>query len=407
MANASVDHMLALVIFIAALILFIGLFSDTIQTALSYEQHTAMSTKTSDLLDTILLNPGIPTNWARRDSLPGAFGLQDPEFSHYKLNAFSAMRLAGTNQQSVYYQETGLMYNNLTGGYGSCILTPSTGTLGYATTSKLLGVNGTYGFQLTMTPTVTVDIKKTSSGSPLQFSVDVWGTGLVLANANVTYNLIILNENTEPYPSYQILSGATTTSSDGSLAQPLSFTGINGETRAYALVVYAYIYGLKGMNYYVHVPQSSPSIVPIVQSFEDRSIALAHSYSVGTTNPTYSTLSYNASFAIVTEEYVLRQVFLEQNATGTVDFGPGSTQHFITINVPDNAGLLIITYKGTQPGEYGLVLAPWGFGTISYPITLGGTSTGQHWVTTDIRQVTIGGISYQAQLALWSLQGGN
>jgi hypothetical protein len=407
MANASVDHMLALVIFIAALVLFIGLFSDTIQTALSYEQHTALSTKTSDLLDTILLNPGIPTNWAKRDSLPGAFGLQDPEFSQYKLNSFSAMRMAWTGHESVYYPETGLMYNNLTGGYGSCILTPSTGTLDYATTSKLLGVDGTYGFQLTMTPTVTVDIEKTSTGSPLQFSVDVSGTGLVLANANVTYNLIILNEDTKPYPSYQILSGATTTSGDGSLAQPLSFTGINGETRTYALVVYAYIYGLKGMNYYVHTSQSSPSIVPVVCSFEGRTIALAHSYSVGTTNPTYSTLSYNASFAIVTEEYTLRQVFLEANATGTVDFGPGSTQHFTTTTVPDNAGLLIVTYKGTQPGQYGVVLAPWGIGAISYPITLGGNSTGQHWVTTDIRQVTIGGLSYQAQLALWNLQGGS
>jgi hypothetical protein len=359
------------------------------------------------LLDTILLNPGIPTNWAKRDSLPGAFGLQDPEFSQYKLNSFSAMRMAWTGHESVYYPETGLMYNNLTGGYGSCILTPSSGTLDYATASKLLGVDGTYGFKFTMTPTVTVDIEKTSSGSPLQFSIDVSGTGLVLANANVTYNLIILNEDTKPYPSYQILSGATTTSSDGSLAQPLSFTGINGETRTYALVVYTYIYGLKGMNYYVHTSQSSPSIVPLVRSFEGRTVALAHSYSVGTTNPTYSTLSYNASFAIVTEEYTLRQVFLEANATGTVDFGPGSTQHFTTTTVPDNAGLLIVTYKGTQPGQSGIVLAPWGIGAISYPITLGGNSTGQHWVTTDIRQVTIGGLSYQAQLALWSLQGGN
>lgn len=407
MANASVDHMLALVIFIAALVLFIGLFSDTIQTALSYEQHTAMSTKTSDLLDTILLNPGIPMNWAQRDSLPSAFGLQDPEFSQYKLNVFSAMRLACTGRQLVYYEETGLSYSNLTGDYGSCILTPSTSTLDYATTSRLLGVNGTYGFQLTLNPTVTVDIQKISSGSPLQFSVDVSGTGLVLANANVTYNLIVLNEDAGQFPSYQIFSGTTTTSDDGSLAQPLSFTGINGETRAYALVVYAYIYGLKGMNYYVHTPQSSPSIVPLVRSFEGRSVALAHSYSVGATNPSYSTLSYNASFAIVTEEYTLRQVFLEANATGTVDYGSGSTQHFTTVTVPDNAGLLIVTYKGTQLDQYGIVLAPWGLGAITYPITLGGNSTGQHWVTTDIRQVTIGGISYQAQLALWSLQGGS
>jgi hypothetical protein len=408
MANASVDHMLALTIFIAAFILFIGLFSDTIQTAISYEQHTAMSTKTSDLLDTILLNPGLPTDWAHNDNMPGAFGLQDPEFTQYKSNPFSAMRLTSTIQTPVYYSQTGLTYSNLTSGYGSCILTPTSKTVSYSAASKILGINGTYGFKLTLTPTVTVDIQKTSIGSPLQFAVDVTGTGLVLANANITYNLIVLNEDTNPYPSYNIISGATLTAEDGSLDAPLVFSNIDGENRAYALIVYSYIYGLKGMGYYVHVPESfTKSVVPLVDSFEDRIITLAHKDSVGTEpqNATYSALSYNASFAILTEEYTLRQVILEENATGTVDYGSGSTQHSTSVTVPDNAGILIVTYKGVSAGQYGILLVPWGLGSINYSVTFGGNSAGEDWVTTDIRQVTIGGIAYQAQLSLWSVKG--
>jgi hypothetical protein len=410
LANASIDHMLALIIFIAALILFIGLFSQTIQTAVTYEAHTTISTKTSDLLDTILLNPGLPNNastyWAQIDKLPVGFGLQDPAFSQYKLSSFSSMRLTSTTQAPVYYPRTSLTYNNLTAGYGSCLLTSTTKTVNYSTASKLLGINGTYGFKLTLTPTVTVSIQKTSTGAPLQFHVDASGTGLVLANANVTSNLILVNEDANEFPSYTIMSKTDTTAEDGSLQ--LQFPGVNGETRTYAIIVYSYLYGLKGMGYYVHVPQTSTTtLVPLVDSFQDRTLTLAHGDSVGETpqNPGYSQLNYNASFAILTEEYTLRRVILEQpTATGKIDYGPSSTQQYASVQVPDNAGILIATYKNPSSGQYGIVLVPWGLGSMAYSVSFGGNSAGQDWVTTDIRQVTIGGIAYQAELALWNLQ---
>ena len=146
MANAGIDHMLSLTIFIAALLIFIGLFSQTIQTGISYQQHTAISTKASDLLDTILLSPGAPENWYQIDSLPNGFGLQDPGFSQYKLNSISPMRLTSPPEQTVYYSRTDMYYSNLTAGYGSYLLTPSASTIDYSKASKLLGVNGTYGF---------------------------------------------------------------------------------------------------------------------------------------------------------------------------------------------------------------------------------------------------------------------
>lgn len=45
---------------------------------------------------------------------------------------------------------------------------------------------------------------------------------------------------------------------------------------------------------------------------------------------------------------------------------------------------------------------PWGLGALAFPLTFGGNPVGQEWVTTDIRQVIIGGVAYQAQLSVWN-----
>ena len=45
---------------------------------------------------------------------------------------------------------------------------------------------------------------------------------------------------------------------------------------------------------------------------------------------------------------------------------------------------------------------PWGVNSLAFPVTFGGNPAGQNWVTTDIRQVTIDGIAYQAKLELWN-----
>jgi hypothetical protein len=81
MASGSIDHMVSLIIFIAAITIFIGLFSQNMQTGINYERHKVLSTKTSDLLDNILLNPGVPSTWGRSDSAIVGFGLQDPDYS--------------------------------------------------------------------------------------------------------------------------------------------------------------------------------------------------------------------------------------------------------------------------------------------------------------------------------------
>jgi hypothetical protein len=42
---------------------------------------------------------------------------------------------------------------------------------------------------------------------------------------------------------------------------------------------------------------------------------------------------------------------------------------------------------------------------MSFPVVFGANPLAKDWVATDTRLVTVGGVSYQAKLALWSLQG--
>jgi hypothetical protein len=407
MASAVVDHMISLTIFMAAILIFIGLFSQTMQTGITYELHSALSTKTSDLLDTILLNPGLPVNWSQRDDAIFGFGLQNPDFSQYKLSSLSPMRLTSFAQSPVYYPRTGAYYSNNSAGFGSCLLSSSNRSFNYSTVSKLLGINGTYGFQFTLSPTITFSIDKASTGAPLKLSVNAAGTGYPLANAPLSYSLILVKQDANNYPSYSIINGAAATDPAG-FAQ-LSFSGIDGESQSYALIVYSYLNGLNGMGYYVHeLPSFTKTVIALIDSFQNRTITITHGDSVGQPPqaPSYSLLSYNASFVLLTEEYNLRQVALDQSsAVGNVFYDSSSGQNYSSVNLPNNDGILIVTYKGTSSGQYGLVLVPWGLSSLGVPLTFGGNPAGQEWVTTDIRQVNVGGISYQAKLEMWNLQG--
>lgn len=397
MAGAAIDHMFSLIVFMAAILLFIGIFNQSMGSAVVYQEHKSSATKTSDLLDAILLNPGAPLNWGQSDNEIASFGLHNPEASQYILCPFSLMRLTSTVQSPVSF--AGLTYSNLTGGFGSGILTPLAQTVSYSVASERLGINGAYGFQLTLTPTVTVTLEKVSvSSTPLEFLVSVTGTGSPLAYANISYSLLLVSQEGE-YPSFTVESGRLNTDETGS--ESINCVAVDGENESYALVVYAYLYGLRGIGYYVHVSEGySDSAVALVESFASGTITIAHSDSLGEIPdpPPYSQLSYSASYLLLTEDYSLRQVTLD-DAVGQLDNGPSS------LTLPLEEGIVVIAYKGETADEHGLVLVPWGLSALAYPVTFGDSFSGYDWVATDVRQVTIGEMSYIAKLALWRLGG--
>jgi hypothetical protein len=394
--------MVAVTVFLAATLLFIGLFNQTIQTAVLYQHHRAIATKCSDLLDSILLNPGARTDWGQRSDLPTGFGLQDPEFTQYRLSPFSLMRLRSSVGAPVYYEKTNLTYSNITMDSGNFLLMPYTTALNYSMVSRLLGVNNTYGFQLTLTPAVTVSITETHASNPLRLSVNVVGTGFPLAHASVSYNLILVSfiGGEGQFPGYTVRNGMVYTDEQGFAS--LEFADVTDETLSYSFIAYAHLSGLNGVGYLERVSSQQQYIIPFVGNLSEREVFLAHSYDVHYFGPPEAALKYNATFVILAEDFSLREVPLD-NATGMVNYGEGYPYGVIKLPT-GTSGILIITYRKSA-NEGGIVMMPWGLGSLAFPLTFGGNPTGQEWVATDMRQVLVSGVTYQAKLALWSLEG--
>jgi hypothetical protein len=399
MVSSTVDHMIAVTVFLAATLIFIGLFNQTIQTAVIYQRHRATATKASDLLDNMLLSPGIPVNWGQTNANLTGFGLQDPEFTQYKMSPFSLMRLNSATGTPVYYYKTGLSYSNITVGSKNFLLVSNTSAITYSSALRLLGINNTYGFQLTMTPIVTVEVTEDNAANPLRLSLDVQGTGFPLANAKITYCLITVSLQ-GAYPSYNSNYGIEYTDEQGSAT--LVFNEVTGDSVSYALIAYAHLGGLVGVGYYERVSSDHEYVIPFIDNLSEGRILIAHSWDVHSYDPPVAEVKYNASFVFLAEDYTLREMPLEHSA-GHVNYGDGSP--YEVVNIPtDNPGILIITYKKSGT-EGGVVMMPWGISSLAFPTVFGGDPSQQEWVATDMRQVTVGGIAYQAQIAVWSLEG--
>jgi len=393
-------------VFLGAILLFISLFNQTIQTAILYQQHRSIATKASDLLDNMMLNPGIPINWGTSNVTPTGFGLQDPEFTQYRISPFSLMRLQSSVGQPVYYPKTGLYYSNITIGFGNFMLMPYTKAINYSTVARLLGVNGSYGFQLSVTPLITVTISETQAKNPLKIAVTVTGAGFPLSNAVVTYSFLTVSLTGQgSYPSYNTKYGSNYTDVEGSTT--FTFPEITDDTTCYAFIAYAHLSGLVGVGYHQRVSSQKQYIIPFVDDLATRRVIIAHSYDVHYYGPPEAELSYNATFILLTEDFTLREMPMDNSTTvgkiGKINYGNGKPYGNITIPTY-NPGILVITYrKSAQEG--GVILMPWGLSSMAFPVVFGGDPFGKEWVATDTRQVVVNGIAYQAKLALWSLQG--
>jgi len=401
MAGSTIDHLISVTVFLGALMLFISLFNQTIQTAILYQRHRVLATKCSDLLDNMLLNPGIPIDWGRSNVTPTGFGLQDPEFTQYKLSPFSLMRLQSAVGTLVYYNRTEQFYSNITVGFGNFLLVPFNEAINYSLASHLLGINGTYGFQLTITPIITVSIEQVQLKNPLILNVTVTGVGFPLANAHVSYCLLTVSKGDRQYPAYTIEHGSNFTDAKGSII--LTFSNVEQEV-SYVFIVYARTAGLMGMGYYEHVTYDRSYIIPFIDDFAEGRILIAHSYDVHNMGDT-AEVNYNATLVILTEDFTLRQILIE-NSTGSLNYGQGKPYAYVTIpkNMRNNPGIFIITYRKSEQ-ETGVVMMPWGISSLAFPVVFGDDPSNSEWVATDLRQVIVNGIAYQAKLALWSLEG--
>jgi len=397
LVSSTVDHMVAITVFLAATLLFIGLFNQTIQTAVLYQRHRATATKASDLLDNILLSPGVPVNWGQTDTFPTGFGLQDPEFTQYKISSYSLMRLRSSVGDPVYYNATEQWYSNVTIDGQNFMLVPYNLALDYSAVTSMLGINNSYGFQLTLTPIVTVSIQETVN--PKVVRVTAAGAGFPLSYATMSYCLLkVGTKGQSPY--YDISFKTVIADETGSVNLDIDVEA--GDS--YALIVYARQGGLVGVGYHEHVDFNLKRyVIPFIASFENGTVLLAHSYDVHVDTPPESAVFFNATFVLLSEDFTLREMPLTQAKTFIV-YGHGSDKTYENVTIPThNPGILIVTYSSNN--DEGAVLMPWGLGSMAFPVTFGGDPSKQEWVATDMRTVTVGGIAYQAEIAVWSLEG--
>jgi hypothetical protein len=404
-AGATIDHIVSITIFLAAILLFINLFSQTNQTALVYEQHRATATKCSDLIDTMLLNPGTPNSWGQSNATPTGFGVQDPEFTQYQLSPFSLMRLAPFDADTVTYDKTTpeTAYKRASAGSGNSLVISNQDALSYSWALKLLGINNTYGFQLELTPVVNVTIVENHASTPLSLSMRASGTGFSLAHATISYCFIRVSLPTVAgeYPSYTETYGTCQADQLGNAT--VEFSDVAIETECYAFIAYARLGGLVGVGYHSRVTGNDEYVVPIIDNMLVPSVILAHNYDLNSSGPAGSTLKYKATFVVLTEEFQLRNMTLDSpNREGTLTSGVGNP--YINFTIPAyTPGILIVTYQDSLD-RGGVVVMPWGISALGYKVTFGGDPSTQEWVSTDMRQVIVNHIAYHAQLSVWSYE---
>jgi hypothetical protein len=315
------------------------------------------------------------------------------------------MRLNSLSGTPIYYPKTGLTYSNITMGFGNFLLVPYSEAINYSTVSELLGTNNTYGFQLNVAPIVTVSISEFQSSNPLILSVNVTGKGFPLASANLSYCFLTVSlQGGGSFPSYSTSYGNTYADEKGMAF--LQFPSITDDSTSYALIVYAHISGLTGMGYHQRVTSDQQYVIPLIDDVSTGRVLIAHSYDVHYFGPPEAEVSYNATFVLLTQDFTLREMpLVNSTGIGQVNYGVDKPNPYGVVTIPtSNPGILVITYRKSA-NEGGIILMPWGVSAMAFEVTFGADMSGKEWVATDIREVTVNNVAYQANLALWSLQG--
>jgi hypothetical protein len=281
---------------------------------------------------------------------------------------------------------------------------PVNSAINYTTAATMLGVNGSYGFQLVITPTLNVSISEVDP-YPLRLQVDVRGPGLILSGATLKYFLYhAVQRGGASYPSIEAFSGTNQTDSTGSAI--LRFPSVDGSQNAYSIVVYASLGGLRGVGYHSRQTLTNNQVIPLIEDFENRTVILAHSYDVHAFEPPVAALHFNATFFAINQNLELRQVQMA-NSSGLVNSGLlnyGEGKPYLRTQIPtESEGILIVAYKWGN--NYGIVMMPWGVSTLGFSVAFGGDPSNADWVATELRQMTVNGISYQVKLAVWNLKG--
>lgn len=402
MPGATIDHLVSLVLLISVLLASFSLYSNMLANAIAFQRYHQVAMKTADLVDGMCLSPGIPSDWGTISGIPSTFGLQDPEIGSYALSPFPIMRIMDPSNTISFGGSTFL---NFSMGPGAYFFLPVAEHVNYSSVTRLLGVNTSYGFRLTITPTLRISISEMEQ-DPLQISVVVKGPGAPVSGAMVNATLLCASkgEGGGQTPFIELLTNTAETDVTGSAL--MTFPTVDATEDNYSIVAQVNLSGLNGISFYSNMIETDSLLVPVITIYEEGEVMLVHLFDITEAeNPPADALFYNMTYYVRTWNFGFRPIEIE-NSTGKVELGH-SGEDFLTI--PTSApGILVITWSGVISGEgrvYRTVMMPWGMGAFGMqdPITFGGDPSGHEWVATELRQVTVNQISYQVKLAAWKL----
>jgi len=397
-AGATIDHMVAVTILIAALLLTMGIYNQMFASAVAYESNRKVAMKAVDIINTACICPGNPENWGETNTSLLGFGLQDPQAGGYALSPYSLMRLRTSSNDSQlveYPLGSGLFYNNISANYGHGIFSPVGDCLNYTAAAKMLGINGTYGFRLDIVPTLDVNVSQVAT-KPLKLNVEVHGSGLPLSGATLNYHLFHVDKGEGEYPSITKYSDVNQTNSSGSV--DIEFPYVMNNEPSYSFTVYVSLGGVTGVGYYTcnTLPDEDVQyVIPLIQDFDGK-IIIAHNW-----NGDMPAVTYNTTFFVLSSDFRMHPIQID-NSTGQLD---GAENPYNTTEIRAyEVGLLVISYL-TPEDDMGSVILPWGVGALGVSISFGGDPTGYSFVATELRQVSVNDISYQVKVSTWSLSG--
>lgn len=405
MTGVTIDHMVSLVALITVLLVSMGAYSQIVSAAISYQWNHQVAMKADELVNTLLLNPGYPADWGRSNSTPSAFGLQDPEIVGYALSSHSIMRLrpseSGGGGGLIYYPKTNSYYSNYSLGSGTSLFMSLADCMNYTTAATLLGVNGSYGFHLTISPLVRVTLTRIDL-NPLRLMVEVKGSGSPLAFATLNYYLFMTATNGSEPALTRSFFGNSQADSSGSAF--LEFPPVSGTVYAYSIIIYARLGGLFGAGYDSYETVEEPLLVPLVEDFEQGTVVLAHLWDItGPTQGGTAALHYEATFLTLTGSGELHPVEILTEGPLVINYGEGKP--YAEVLLPSEPGILVLSYQRGDEDEYGIVMMPWGISALGLSVMFGGNPSSADWVATELRLVTINRVTYQVKLAVWRISG--
>jgi hypothetical protein len=387
MTGITIDHMVSLVAFFAVTLLIAGLFSQSMNTAITYQRNHQVALKASDVLNNILLSSGFPPDWGQDNSIPAAFGLHQPETGLLALSPFSLFRLIYP-QNVVNY--SGIVYSNISVAEGVSVFLPVARYVDYPTVSRLLSINGSYGLHVTIEPTLRVSIAQVQQ-YPLKLEANVTGPGGVCSGAIVDCYVYYANQS-NPF----IKSTNTTSTTEANGTAFLEFPKVDASKVTYSAVTQVHVGGLRGTGFYSSPLSYDSFIKPLIVDYKNKIIALVHRGDLLGTPPN-SVANYSLTYVLPTQDYGFSSIQIE-NSSGIVKIGQPAYVHIPSFD----PGILIISYRTTGQ-DFGTIMMPWGVSSLGISVDFGIDSSTSSWVATQLRQVIVGQISYQVRLALWSL----